>query len=395
MKTTIFAVFALLLGAGSGAAIAWIQYADPGDQYEHLLGIGEPPAEVDDPTPSHASLVVEGGEEFDFGVMERDQTREHTFTIRNMGTESVKLEISETTCKCAVGELENDTIPPGGLGRVTLEWIAKSYETEFRQSATIKTTSTEHPQIILSVFGRVLHLVQPQPRTIAFSDLPAKESRSADFRLYGFNGSDFQVLESTWEAPETAEYFEFSCEPASEEIVGEMQDADACLLCKVTVKPGLDMGPFEQLLRIKTNVSETGIVEIPIRGRVVSDLSIVGARYNKNSGIVRMGLVSQSEGEKRHRLHVLVKGPHRENVRLAKGEIDPADVLDVEIGEPRILNEGAVYMYPIDLLVRPGEKPISRLDAESQEPGNVTIETTHPDIRRMQLRVSFAVTQEI
>ena len=66
------------------------------------------------------------------------------------------------------------------------------------------------------------------------------------------------ILESTWEDADTAAYFDVSYEPLSKEEVKKEKGASCGLLAKVTVKPGLPLGPINQTIHIKSERGQRG-----------------------------------------------------------------------------------------------------------------------------------------
>jgi hypothetical protein len=103
----------------------------------------------------HSKAVVENGETFDFGVMEQNTKKSHAFIFRNDGNLPLTLDKISTTCKCTLGNVGKGVVQPGATTEVTLEWEAKTGDTEFTQSAKIKTNDPQRPEIQLVVTGKV------------------------------------------------------------------------------------------------------------------------------------------------------------------------------------------------------------------------------------------------
>ena len=80
---------ALLLGTAVGVGSSWSEYAG-----HRGFGFSKPLANLpnsadpapDTPPSGRARIQVEGDGVYDFGVMSRDETRRHTFVVRNTGT---------------------------------------------------------------------------------------------------------------------------------------------------------------------------------------------------------------------------------------------------------------------------------------------------------------------
>jgi hypothetical protein len=393
MKTWLAVVAAIVLGLISGVILGFFQTADPGEDYRNLLAAVDADRHLvtQGPFGDAPRVVVEGGADYDFGVMDRGETRRHTFRIRNNGPKPLELDVLRSTCKCTIAESPTGPIPPGGVGRVTLEWTARTYESAFQQSATIHTSDPATPVVVLSIQGRVMRSVQATPLEINLGDVPQGESRQSTFTIHGFRDSQLEVVDFEWDNKEIEEFFEVRVHPGDAADRITYPDAKAAIICELVLKPGLEMGPFQQLLRLTTNSATATLVELPIQGRIVSDIMVVGKGYGERSGMLQLGLVSATSGATR-RLRILVKGPFRQDVTLSKGPIDPADALDVQIGQPTELNRGAVRMFPVDVIVRPGTPVVSRLAGRAERPGRIVIETSHPTVPWIEIQVSFAVS---
>ncbi len=90
-------------------------------------------------------------------------------------------------------------------------------------------------------------------------------------------------------------------------------------------------------------------------------------------------------------MRILVKGPRREETKLTLQEVDPKDVLAVKLGEAQKINAGAVYMYPLNIEIPAGSRLVNRMGTEQAKMGKIVIETTHPTMKTVPIRVKFAV----
>jgi len=85
------------------------------------------------------SLIVLGMATVNLGtIQEADGPREHSFWLRNMGTESVKLQQGYTSCGCTTIRFDHqNTIAPGDSSRVTLHFNPRGKGGEFHEMGTI------------------------------------------------------------------------------------------------------------------------------------------------------------------------------------------------------------------------------------------------------------------
>ena len=153
----------------------------------------------------------------------------------------------------------------------------------------------------------------------------------------------------------------------------------------------LAFGPNNQTIRLTTNIQEVGTLELSVGGSVVSDISIVGGReFAHQLSVLRLGTVDAKQG-RQEKLRILVKGTHRENTEFEIKQVNPDDVLEVSLSEPKSINKGAVYMRTLTVKVRENSRPVNRLGADQSEYGKIVIETTHPDVKTIPIYVRFSV----
>jgi hypothetical protein len=158
----------------------------------------------------------------------------------------------------------------------------------------------------------------------------------------------------------------------------------------VTVKPGLPLGPFRQKLTLTTDVAGAQVLQIPIEGTVTSDISISGPGWDREHGVLMLGIVRSSEGLRRN-LSVLVHGEHRHNVRVSVASCKP-ELLHASLGEPADVNGGAVVRIPLLIEIAPGAPDANYLGSPGKL-GEIILETTHPEAKQVRMMVQLAVEQ--
>jgi hypothetical protein len=391
--------FALSAAVGivAGYGAARLAHRDPGEQF-HLLMNGARVAPKPPPLPVEERVLVENGSEFNFGVMEHDETRSHTFQIRNNTDLPLGLKIIEKTCKCTIGHLPDDAIPPHETGDIVMEWTARQYETDFRQSALIETTDPVQSRITLSVVGHVIQLVSAVPPSLVFSDVTAGTETVQSMILRAFEAENFNVEQVTWLNDSTAEYFDVTFAPMTDQSSGLPAHLLAAppksiVECKVRLKAGMPLGTFDQRMILHTNSQRVSKMEIPVMGNVVSDVQIVGPGFDHRKRILTLGVVEASAGVSK-KLRILVKGPHREGFRVDGITTEPAECLHVAAAAPQSFNNGAVIHVPLEVSIPAGCEPINRMGDRGQPSGRIVIRTSHPADREITVETRFAIMED-
>jgi hypothetical protein len=136
------------------------------------------------------------------------------------------------------------------------------------------------------------------------------------------------------------------------------------------------------------------MVEIPIEGNVLGDISIVGprtgpSRWDGENNLLFLGDVPGEKGAESRDLHLLVKGEHRDHIDLKVVKVQP-EFLQVEFEKPQPVEGALVVKVPFTVKVPPGA-PAGDHSATAGNSGRIEIETGHPTTPRLQLYVSFGV----
>ena len=389
MKTVAISLLAIaigcLIGVGSTAA-----------RFGFLPAAGDAANQSDLPTlttPTDGSrpVLVIGATEHDFGTMERDAKSHYVFRVRNEGDAPLTLANGGSSCTCTIlGGLKDKAaeVEPGGTHDVELEWTAKTGSDEFRQTATILTNDPLQPRIELSVHGRVADSIRVTPPEIIFSKIDTDQPATARLRITSLRAEPIKILGHRFEKRDDREFFHIEI---SEVAADEINDPDIRHAMDVTlsVARGLPIGPFEQLLKLETNIEGRELIEVPILGRVVSKISISGIGWNDELGLLTLGKVPANEGLRRE-LSLNIRGDNATDVELSVGRIS-TDVLQVSFGEKNVLGQGRLVRVPLIVEVPAGSRTVSLLGGTGNPSAEILIHTTHPKAPKLRMLVRFAI----
>ena len=388
MRALILPILAVAAGLGVGATTSMRKFQAPEILLAgHTATAAEQPVKIKDAKPR--AYYEPGSESYDFGVMARDEEGSHTFHVKNIGAGPLTLKVLDTTCKCTVGELEQDEIAPGETANVTLTWSPTSYDREFRQSARIETSDQASREIVFSVTGQVIQLAIPDTPAVKLSRLSRSESKEFDFNVYGYRDEDLQIVSHQFSSSETAEFFSVETEPLPPEQWLDSQ-AKSAIHVKVAVKPGLPLGVVKQLLSLKTNKPDIAALDVAIDMTVVSDISVLRrSNFNDETNVLTLGPVPRETGTT-VQLYLLVKGRYLDQVDFTVASTDPAAALQAEVGEPT-QKTAKVRMFPVKITVPPNSPSVHRMGSQQGQVGRVVLDTQHPEIKQFTIRVLFVV----
>jgi uncharacterized protein DUF1573 len=384
--TLAIALVAALLGVGLGVGLT---LAELGPYLGTAPIVTGPDADTGASRPTPRAVVV-GSDTFDFGVMEQDVKGTHTFKIVNEGNAPLALVKGSTTCKCTLSNLDHNRLNPGETANVELEWTTAGTGA-FRHSATIKSNDPRRGYITLSIEGRVTRSHKVAPGELVFNSISVGDGAAADLYVYSFEDGPFHITRQEFRDKSTERFFELKVEEMSAEQVAKEEGAKSGKIVHLTLKPGLPLGKLEQRIRLTLDLPSEPMVEIPIDGRVVGDISIVGQRnWDDDHDLLALGTIEYGKGKQSSGMYLLVKGEHRDEVKMTVQSITP-EFLKIHFDKPESLPDQPLVKIPFTIEVPPDAPPGEYTVGRSI--GKIELETGHPTTPRLKMYVNFSVAK--
>lgn len=415
MKLLPLTIVCLAIGAALGVALG---YRDVGKVETSLT----PPSRPGDEAAPSAS--VNAGPEkaasrwpqasvdaatYDFGVMQRGSTQSHEFVFKNTGDAPLTLRVGRTSCKCTLGDVANEPLQPGETCPVRLEWIARSMPGAFRQTATVETNDPRQPSVELTVEGMVAEVAGLEPKELLFGRMSADEQRTESVYLTSLiEQSDDLVATARMSAgtPDPG-LFDVRVEPVAAEDL-PVEGAKSGVRVSVTAGPGLPVGTVAAWVEVETNLmrstdggaptsdADTVSLQVPLLATVEGDVSVHGAGWSKEIGVLNLGSVRAATGRE-SKLRLSFKGDQAAGARASVASLDP-EWLEVELDEPREVRPGVVHQ-PMTVRIPPGQRatvrsgPGEENGGQGQGDARVRLTTTHPNVAELDVRVRFVIAE--
>ena len=388
MKAPYIVLVAAVLGSALGAAISWANFAHDAPLQRDLVKVAGGANAEDRPQ------VLVSNRFHDFGAVERDTKVRHEFQITNIGKKRLTLKPGGTTCSsCTIAKISKSIVSSGETVSVLVEYQTNYYKPLFRQSATILTNDPEQPRIELNIKGNLTSNFWFVPNTFDFNRVSATETKTVEMKVFSRLSDSVRIAKHELMSPESAEYFDIRTEVIAADQLHE-PDAIGGSRVLATLKPGLPLGPIRQTIRLELELAgmpENPVTEMRAEGVIDSDISIIGKGWKADSGKLSIGAFKSAEGAKRE-LFVLLRGPHRHAVTIKPEKIDPA-WLKVTLGQPTDLKSGTVTQIPLSIEIPAGTPPTNRLGSGQGKFAEILLETTHPEVKQIPMRVQFMVEQ--
>ncbi len=384
MRTIVLVVISVALGAGIGAGAARYQFGgfDAASWNAQAPGAPQPA-----PEGSPQARVVVDDDTHEFGSMELNASGKHDFMFTNAGEAPLRLAVGDTTCQCTVGEVTGEDVLPGQTVPVTLQWTIKSMNSEFRHGATILTNDPARPSVELTVHGSVRRAVVVAPQSLAMGAVRRGASKTTFADIVSYPQAEFKVEGYHWDGVEAADYLEVHIQQLP---LDQFADPAAQAAVRVTaaLRPGAPTGPLQGWLHVDTDLEAQPRVEIPLSGKVVSDISLSGPGFNSQRDILRLGAVDRDQG-KQVRLVAFVRGDHAAQTHIEVEEKNP-EFLEVTIGKEALRTE-RVTQIPIEIRVPEGARPAAFMGEGHGGYGRILLKTSHPDVPQLEIKIRFTV----
>ena len=329
-------------------------------------------------TPAAQPRAEVPSAQHDFGTMDPLAVGEHDFVIRNAGTAPLKLRTGPTTCKCTVSGLARSEVPPGESTTVRLTWNTGRDE-HYEHSGSVLTNDSVRPMIEFRVAGRVRVLIAADLPEINLGTLDPDRPTVVERLIYTQTFTHFTIED----LHSNTSQIQWEVLAADDSAAEPFKPKHAQRL-RLTLPKGLATGTFTDLLRLTIRAAgrehEPLSLELPLTGTVPRRLAFYGPDID-NTGLIELGDVDAGESK---RVQLLAKVRDAE-VRLPQAQVEAFPNFLQARFEP-LPGKAGLYQLHVEL---PADAPACQY--QSDPIGRVRIDTGHPRIGVVELKVSFAV----
>lgn len=181
---------------------------------------------------------------YDFKFAAPEQEIVHIFTFKNLGSKPVAIKEISTDCGCTAAVASEQTIPPGGEGKIHVEFRAPKFEGAQEKHIRISTNPPTSEEIVLTVKGMVKRGAAVFPQGFGFGKINAGETRKTCIRLYQLSKEKLELIKI--EADRSRFNVAFSPFTSINH-----KGFDICL----ELKPGAPHGVMNDVITLYTNLS--------------------------------------------------------------------------------------------------------------------------------------------
>lgn len=262
---------------------------------------------------------------FDFGARDETAVVEHTFELRNTGTEPLDIRHVRATCGCTATQLRQRRLAPGESVPLEVTVTLRGRRGRQNFSVYIHTNDPQNRQYKLELRGSVSREVDVSPPFISFGQISGDETLTHDLRLVSSLKTPLQI---TGIRTNPAAFFRvgqwYAAVPGREFVFPVELVAD-----------GLDQGrTYSEVFAILTDHPQHASISVPVTVHVEREVSLVPSQLllpesqlSPQKGLVRFFMVRSPESKPCRLLSVTPPGeiqaetenlsPGRYRVRLS------------------------------------------------------------------------------
>lgn len=385
------------------------------------LAVSYLPADVSGPVPASRpeesegpppKVLVEGEPTFNFGMMSEQDEGVETWLVRNEGEGPLRLRFIEKPCTCTgvqIGEdrasmVEGDefVVDPGDETEIALTWETRQKIGEFSTFARFATNDYErNPSFTLTIEGTVTPSVVVTPPRLDFPATPSDQESSLSTMVFSPTMPELAITGGPTTSrpmalvpelrPLTDEELQKYNEERTAQALGPAHvhaggDSDhehetvpqltAGYILTVTLKPGMPLGRFADVVSLRTDHPLKPELEIPISGQIVGPISAMPER------VYLPGVLSSRGRTANVTLNVRNQDRTKFTIRVPESL---KEVLEVSVAPDPIASEADLYrQYRMELRVPKGAKA-------GQFRGTVVLQTDHPQAEELKVPVDLLI----
>ena len=284
---------------------------------------------------------------FDFGTLDPHSSASHVFKVQNLGDAPLELKAGDTTCKCTVGKVGADVVPPGYSTPVTLEWNTGYQDLEYEQKALVHTNDPANPTLEFTIFGKVRTELAVTDSILQFPATDPGKLVEVETYVYSQLWDEFLIETVSCDIPG----FQWSAEPVrDQELPGGDLEAKSAWKLKISALPQT-YAKFAGVAKL-TAISQDGSghieKEIQLSGSVRRPISFQDPEIHDQRGL-DLGVMRTGQ---EYRRSLILRVRSNEDLPIEVLDVKP-EILKVEI-EPIKAKPGT---YRLTLIVPSDVRP--------------------------------------
>jgi hypothetical protein len=217
--------------------------------------------------PKEKQIIVSPAS-YDFGVIKDDKLISHIFTMKNMGEQSVTLTALPSSCGCMLSKPEPSVLKPGEEGRFKILFQPKGMRGAFQWDASLQTSLTEQPVIVVPLKAYVLRDGILSDEIINFRVFKRGEEKEITLWMVYRHNPQFKVVNARL----NVDGFDLKCQEMKE-VEGFYPGLQRGYRIDIRAKKDIPYGRNDGRLILETDIPEHKKIELRLFAYAIGDLT--------------------------------------------------------------------------------------------------------------------------
>ena len=227
----------------------------------------------------------------DAGTVYEGTKLSHTFSFVNIGKDTLSV-TARSTCSCSAALLSDKNIPPGGKGKIKIEFNTKGKIGQTKQGALIRTNDPDNPLVNLTIVAIVKASVKVVPEKLWIDEIAAGEKVEREILVFDPGDSTL-----SFEHVNVTEGITARIMPV------KVKNDSRVVPVLLSITGGKKPGEFEKRISVKTNDPVKPELTVTIAGIVVGEAKafpplVFFGEAQPDSQVIQTSTITSTNGNK-------------------------------------------------------------------------------------------------
>lgn len=197
---------------------------------------------------------------WDFGTAVEGDVLKHSFVIKNVGTETLKIQSARGSCGCTATLVSQNEVPPGGEAKIDVTVTTAGRRGPLQKTVIVASNDPRNPTLTLTVKGQVEVIAGFRPQYLNLGRMLKGKTRVETVAV---------------EAKDPANLVLSNVSSNDPRVKARLTKTESGLpALEVTVEAGDKEGPLSAMVTADTNLEKPRQIVLRINGVVSLDLGV-------------------------------------------------------------------------------------------------------------------------
>jgi len=198
---------------------------------------------------------------YDYGTIEQGAHVKHDFVLKNDGNMDLTIQRMVPGCGCTAVSTNNNTVPAGATGAITVEFDSSGFEGEKYKPVTVYTNDPDKSSFTLALKGNIESDISVTPKNIFFGEVTQGQKSLAQDVIVEIKGNSDSKIE------EVKSY-------SKNLSVNQLENGDKKRKFTVSVNPEVPLGELRDRIVVSIVGKNSKTVNVPVFAAIQGTLRL-------------------------------------------------------------------------------------------------------------------------